>query len=1022
MTLYNLLLYLFLLLALPIISIAQTTAQPNVDEQKLLLTIKQDWNNPAALSSWSNGNWTGVVCTSTGHVTALSFPSFHIAEPIPASICSLKNLTLIDLSYNNLTSGFPTVLYTCSALQYLNLSNNEFSGSLPNDINKLSSEMLHLNLSNNAFIGDVPSAIAEFPKLKSLLLDTNNFNGSYPGIAIGGLIELETLTLAINPFVPSPIPKEFGKLTKLKTLWLSEMNLTGTIPDALSPLTELTLLDMSWNKLEGRIPEWVWKLQKLEYLYLYANKFSGEISPDITTLNLLELDLSSNKLTGPIPEAIGSMKNLTLLFLYYNNFIGHIPTSVATLPNLADIRLFNNMLSGPLPPDLGKHSVLANFEVSNNNLSGELPNTLCLNKKLYDIVVFNNSFSGVFPANLGDCVKLDNIMAYNNHFVGDFPKKIWSLPKLVIVMIQDNSFTGTLPSEIAHNISRIEMGNNRFSGAVPSSAVGLKNFKAENNLFSGTLSADMSALANLTELDLAGNQLSGSIPTSIQELTRLTYLNLSSNHISGEIPAAIGTLHQLNLLDLSNNELTGKIPEEFNDLHLNSLNLSSNQLSGEVPRSLQNAGYDGSFLRNRGLCATVEMKMGLPECGSEGRKKLSTSLIIVFSVLAGFVFISAVVVWCLILRQQKHRRELTGWKMRRFRAVDLSECDVLTNLRDENVIGSGGSGKVYRINVGGKGNATKVVAVKRLWRTGKSDAKMDKEFDAEVKILGEVRHNNIVNLLCCISNEDTKLLVYEYMENGSLDRWLHHRERHGAPTPLDWPTRLAIAIDAARGLSYMHHESAQPIIHRDVKSSNILLDLSFRAKIADFGLARILVKSGEPEAISAIGGTFGYMAPEYGCRSKVDEKVDVYSFGVVLLELATGRVANDGGADCCLAEWAWRRYKMGAALYDVVDEGIQDRAAFLEDAVAVFLLGVICTGDDPASRPSMKEVLEQLIRYDRTSSVASACRHDFGAAAAGTPLPKAKKDGHGKSSPPGTAGMWGAGGADDSGSFVAHPV
>ncbi|KAL5213544.1 hypothetical protein ABZP36_024391 [Zizania latifolia] len=361
---------------------------------------------------------------------------------------------------------------------------------------------------------------------------------------------------------------------------------------------------------------------------------------------------------------------------------------------------------------------------------------------------------------------------------------------------------------------------------------------------------------------------------------------------------------------------------------------------------------------------SIAQTTGLPECGSEGRKKLSTNLIliIVFSVLARFVFISAVVVWCLILRQQKHRQEFTGWRIRRFRAVDLSECDVLTNLLDENVIGNSGSGKVYRINVGGKGNATKVVAVKRLWRTGKSDVKMDKEFDAEVKILGKVPHKNIVNLLCCISNEDTKLLVYEYMENGSLDRWLHHREHPGAPTSLDWPTRLTIAIDAARGLSYMHHEFAQPIIHRDVKSSNILLDLSFRAKIADFGLARILIKSGEPEAISAIGGTSGYMAPEYGCRSKENEKVDVYNFGVVLLELTTGRAANEGCADCDLAEWAWRRYNMGAALCDVVDAHIQDRAVISQDAVVVFRLGLTCTHDDPASRPSMKEVLKQLIR------------------------------------------------------------
>ncbi|XP_052139942.1 receptor-like protein kinase HSL1 [Oryza glaberrima] len=1022
MAVYNILI-LFLLLLL----FSLSAAQPSANEQKLLLAIKQDWDNPAPLSSWSStGNWTGVIYNNiTGQVTGLSFPSFHIARPIPASVCSLKNLTYIDLSFNNLTSDFPTVLYGCSALEFLDLSNNQLSGRLPGDIDKLSSGMLHLNLSSNAFVGDVPSAIGRFSKLKSLVLDTNRFNGNYPGAAIGGLVELEMLTLASNPFKPGPIPDEFSKLTKLTYLWLSFMNLTGAIPDALSTLTELTLLDISVNKMQGEIPKWIWKLEKLEQLYLFANKFTGGIGPDITALNLQQLDLSMNKLTGPIPEDIANMKNLSLLYLYYNNLTGPIPTGVGLLPNLTDIRLFNNMLSGSLPPELGKYSELGNFEVSNNNLSGELPDTLCFNKKFYDLVVFNNSFSGVFPANLGDCETINNVMAYNNHFVGDFPKKIWSFALLTNVMIYNNEFTGTLPSEISPNITRIEIGNNLFSGALPSAAIALKSFKAENNQFSGALPDDMSRLANLTELILAGNRLSGSISSSIKSLTMLTALNLSRNRISGEIPSALGWM-DLTMLDLSDNELTGDIPQEFNNLHLNSLNLSSNQLSGEVPETLQNGAYDRSFLGNPGLCATTDMAMNLPPCGSGNgvRNKLSMSLITVFSVLAGVLFIGAVAIRLLMLRHQKRRQDLAGWKMTPFRTLDFSECDVLGNLHEDNVIGSGGSGKVYRINIGGKGSAGKVVAVKRLWRTAaKSDAKSDKEFDAEVRILGEVRHINIIDLLCCISGDDTKLLVYEYMENGSLDRWLHRRDDGGAPTaPLQWPTRLCIAIDAARGLSYMHHECAQPIMHRDVKSSNILLDPAFRAKIADFGLARILVKSGEPNSISAIGGTFGYMAPEYGCRAKVNEKVDVYAFGVVLLELTTGRVANDGGADWCLAEWAWRRYKAGGELHDVVDESIQDRAAFLEDAVAVFLLGMICTGEDPASRPTMKEVLEQLVQYDRTSSAAAACRDNSGGAPS---FSKGKKDGKGKSSSAGTTAgkMWGAGAGDEeSGSFVAHPV
>jgi serine/threonine protein kinase len=252
-------------------------------------------------------------------------------------------------------------------------------------------------------------------------------------------------------------------------------------------------------------------------------------------------------------------------------------------------------------------------------------------------------------------------------------------------------------------------------------------------------------------------------------------------------------------------------------------------------------------------------------------------LIILFSMLAGIILVGCVGIACLLFRRRKERQDVTDWKMTQFTQLAFSESDVLNNIREENVIGSGGSGKVYRIHLpasGGGGDEEHggggMVAVKKIWNTRKLDAKLDKEFESEVKVLGNIRHNNIVKLLCCISSQDVKLLVYEYMENGSLDRWLHHRDREGAPAPLDWATRLAIAIDSAKGLSYMHHDCAQSIVHRDVKSSNILLDPEFHAKIADFGLARMLVKSGEPESVSAIGGTFGYMAPGENPNSVFD--------------------------------------------------------------------------------------------------------------------------------------------------------
>ncbi|PUZ75073.1 hypothetical protein GQ55_1G119300 [Panicum hallii var. hallii] len=985
--------FLALLLITLFLTSDSDAAQPNDAELRTLLTIERDWGNPTALSGWNNNNsnttasasfthceWAGVTCNDNGQVIALAFQNFNLSHPIPASICSLKNLAYLDLSYNNLTGDFPAAaLHGCSSLQYLDLSNNFFSGVLPTDINKLSLSMEHLNLSCNGFSGSVPLAIAQFPKLKSLVLDTNSFNGSYRGSAIGNLTKLETLTLATNPFSPGPIPVEFGKLKNLKILWLSDMNLTGGIPDRLSSLTELTTLALYDNKLGGEIPAWVWKLQKLEVLYLYDNSFTGGIGPGVTAVSMRQLDLSANWLTGTIPNAIGKMKNLTLLYLYYNEFTGVIPSSIGLLPNLVDIRLFNNRLSGPLPPELGKHSPLGNLEVSDNFLTGEVPGTLCSNKKLYDIVLFNNNFSGVFPPFLEACDTLDNIMLQDNHFTGEFPEKVWSaFPKLTTVKIQNNNFTGFLPSTLSSNLTRIEIGNNRFSGAIPESATGLRWFYAESNWFSH-VPANMTKLANLIDLNLAGNQISGSIPTSMGALERLNYLNLSSNQITGAIPAEIGLLPMLIVLDLSKNQLTGGIPEDFtNNNHFSFLNLSYNQLTGEVPASLQIPAYYVSFLDNPGLCVESSSALPLQTCsgggGRHSRRKIILSVGISSFALFGFV---AAGVGCIMHWRKKGRQDVTSWKMTPFRALDFTEHDVLSNIREENLIGRGGSGKVYRIHLGSQKSAAKdggdeagghpTVAVKKIGNAGKADANLDKEFEAEVASLGGLRHGNIVDLLCCISGgDDTKLLVYEYMENGSLDRWLHRRRKRGPP--LGWPTRLSIAVDVARGLSYMHHGFTRPVIHRDVKCSNILLDRGFGAKIADFGLARILARAGESEPTSGICGTFGYIAPEYVSRAKVSEKVDVYSFGVVLLELATGRGPEDGGTESgsCLVKWASKRYKSSEPCADQLVDGEILDPAYLDDMVAVLELGVACTGEDPSSRPPMSEVLRRLLQCGRS--------------------------------------------------------
>ncbi|CAN6177845.1 unnamed protein product [Urochloa humidicola] len=977
-----------LLLVLSLLLLADAAADD--DDRETLLAVKKEWGEPPQLASWDptagadHCTWRGVTCAagSGTAVTELSFHGLNLTGSVPASICFLSNLTRLDLAYNDLTGAFPAAaLSACAHLTFLDLSNNLFTGPLPRDFGGLSpATMEHLNLSNNSFAGEVPPAVARLlPALKSLLLDTNNFTGAYPAAEISELAGLEVLTLANNPFAAAPVPVELGKLANLTYLWMDNMSLTGEIPEAFSGLTELTLIGLSRNELTGAIPTWMLQHRKLQRLYLYINNLSGELPSNVTATSLVELDVSTNRLTGVIPEALGDLKNLTFLGLYQNRLTGVIPPSIGLLPRLNDIEIYDNQLSGELPPELDKHSPLGNVEVCNNNLSGTLPETLCANGKLYNIVAFKNSFSGELPVNLGDCVTINNLMLYNNRFSGEFPAKIWSFQGLTTVMIQNNSFTGTLPAEISTNISRIEMGNNMFSGSIPTSATQLQVFHAENNRIAGELPADMSKLANLTDFSLPGNRITGSIPASIKLLQNLNSLNMSTNRLSGTIPpGSIGQLQALTILDLSGNELTGGIPPDMGQMHFTSLNVSLNQLTGEVPPPLQIPAYSGSFLGTHLCGAAAGSGTGLPTCRDGA---VSRALTILVSLLAGVVFVGCVgAAWMLLVRRRKNGRHdvATDWKMTAFAQLDFAESDVLRGILEENVIGSGGSGKVYRVHLAAgdeEGGGSRTVAVKRLLnsRKVKVDAKLDKEFESEVNVLGSIRHSNIVKLLCCVSGEDAKLLVYEYMENGSLDRWLHRcRDREGAPAPLGWPTRLAVAVGAARGLCYMHHGCGRPVVHRDVKSSNILLDPDFQAKVADFGLARILVKSGEPESVSAIGGTFGYMPPEYGYESRVSEKVDVYSFGVVLLELTTGKVANDRRADMCLAEWAWRRYQKGAPLDDVVDEAIRE-PAYMEDITSVFTLGVICTGEEPQARPSMKEVLHQLMRCCRMPTEAEAC-------------------------------------------------
>ncbi|KAJ3695080.1 hypothetical protein LUZ60_000457 [Juncus effusus] len=563
----------------------------------------------------------------------------------------------------------------------------------------------------------------------------------------------------------------------------------------------------------------------------------------------------------------------------------------------------------------------------------------------------------------------------------------------------NNNFNGSLPEEISSNISVLDLQNNRFYGQVPQSFGNLQNlqslFLSENlltgripneitgleslitlnisyNYINGEIPINIGDISSLQTLSLAGNKITGRIPNSLSGFKSLITLDLSNNSISGDIPAVIGSIQTLISLDLSMNQLSGNIPFQIGNLKLVFLNLSHNGLTGQIPDSLDQNQFYNSFLSNPNLCSTNNF-VNSTLCG-KNLGGISKGLVILFIILGIFVILIAIISLIFIKRHFMKKNEGVNcikWNCTQFQPLNFTESTIIKGLVEENLIGSGGAGKVYKVQI----NDKEFVAVKKIHNSNKLDSNLEKEFQSEVQILGSIRHINVIKLLCYISSNDTKLLVYEYMENSSLYSWLHNkqilpngeemeRKPNGEKSNkmMDWPMRLRIASDVARGLCYMHHESVPMILHRDVKSSNVLLDSKFRAHVADFGLARNLAQAGESEIASDVAGTFGYLAPEYARTRKVTEKVDVYSFGVVLLELTTGRKPTQGDNQTNLADWAWFILQDNNEPINAIDDEIKLIKGFLNSIFEVFKLGAICTSPIASSRPSMKEVLQVLLQ------------------------------------------------------------
>lgn len=278
------------------------------------------------------------------------------------------------------------------------------------------------------------------------------------------------------------------------------------------------------------------------------------------------------------------------------------------------------------------------------------------------------------------------------------------------------------------------------------------------------------------------------------------------------------------------------------------------------------------------------------------------------------------------------------------------------NFNQENIIGCGGFGLVYKAILQ---NGTKL-AVKKL----SGDMGMiEREFRAEVEVLSTAQHENLVTLQGYCVHKGFRLLIYSYMENGSLDYWLH--EKHDGPSHLDWPTRLNIVRGASRGLAYMHQICEPHIVHRDIKSSNILLDDKFEAHVADFGLSRLILPY-ETHVTTELVGTLGYIPPEYGQAWVATLRGDMYSFGVVILELLTGKRPVEVFKPKMSRELvAWvQEMRNAGKKYEVFDPHLKGKG-FDEEMLQVLDVACLCVNLNPFKRPTIKEVVEWLEDVDR---------------------------------------------------------
>ncbi|XP_021800142.1 probable LRR receptor-like serine/threonine-protein kinase At3g47570, partial [Prunus avium] len=666
------------------------------------------------------------------------------------------------------------------------------------------------------------------------------------------------------------IPPYLGNLSFLVELDLRNNSFHDTLPHELSYLRRLKFISFKFNNFMGYIPSWFGSFPKLQSINLRGNQFSGSIPTTIFNLSTLQvLDLRVNILSGAIPREIGNLTMLKTINLDSNNF-NEIPKEIGFLHQLETLYVQRNALKGPVPVVVFNMSCLTTLALAVNSLSGGLPDNICQHlPSLQHLSLAGNQFDGPLPSKLWQCRELLRLYLGENNFSGSIPKNIGNLTMIKEISLFSNNLTGTIPWSSIFNIStliELSLSFNQLSGSLQANlGLGLPNLQ-ELYLSANDLSGVIPNLSNasmLTGLDLGQNSFTGFIPSTLCALTNLQSLKLFMNNLTIDTStlSCLANLGNLTLLSLTANPLNARLDDSFRNCSTSSLQylylfncsmrgnipiVSFNRLQGEIPTGgpFQNFSAQ-SFVSNKALCGAARLQV--PPCKNGTLEpNWRKAKYIIPGIVSVILFVASVSIF---VRCRKRNVEVAGkatslpqllWR----RVSHLELLRGTNGFNENNLLGSGGFGSVYKGTLSdGIDVAVKVFSL-QLEGAFKS-------FDRECEILSNIRHRN---LICCIEI-DFKALVLNYMPNGSLEKWLYSQS-----SSLNILQRLNIMIDAASALEYLHHGYSIPIVHCDMKPSNILLDDDMVAHVADFGIAKL---SGGGDSITQTMtlATVGYMAP-----------------------------------------------------------------------------------------------------------------------------------------------------------------